>query len=78
MTPFAIVLATQALDALGLALALPFGRESNPIMAAVLAAGASARSSPSSWASVPRSAPAWPASGRRWPRGSGWRAASGA
>ncbi len=37
MTPFAIVLATQALDALGLALALGHGREANPIMAALLA-----------------------------------------
>ena len=39
MTAFAVVFATQALDALGIVLALGHGREGNPLMAAVLAAG---------------------------------------
>ena len=39
MTIFMLVLATQALDALGLMLALGRGTEQNPIMAAVLTAG---------------------------------------
>jgi shikimate 5-dehydrogenase len=39
MIGFALVLATQALDALGLLLALGHGQEANPLMLALLGAG---------------------------------------
>ena len=38
MTAFLLVLATQALDALGLMLALGKGHEANPLMAGIIAA----------------------------------------
>ena len=39
LVAFALILSTQALDALGLMLALGKGHEANPLMATVLAAG---------------------------------------
>jgi hypothetical protein len=39
VTAFSLVLATQALDALGMVLGLRYGHEANPVMAALLAAG---------------------------------------
>jgi hypothetical protein len=39
VTAFLLVFATQALDALGLMLALGKGHEANPLMSAILAAG---------------------------------------